>query len=183
MGQGLAGSATASWGDSVKPSSCKQWNELCISLQICATENSTPEWSMHVFYKRQGSKTAMMFPGFSVQSSCSPYATCLVSVSAVIQEIPEKDFELFFSLPQQILIAVSLRSPEGISKGGHDCVPSANLLALHNTDVRLPAQSVKCSSLEKYSKENKISNLLSAINFQEDWSCGTQRENSNLTPG
>lgn len=51
------------------------------------------------------------------------------------------------------------------------------------TDIRLPALSVKCSSLEEYSKENKISNLLSAINFWEDWSHGTQCENSNLTLG
>lgn len=138
---------------------------------------------MHVFYERQGSKTATMYPGFSVPSSSSPYAACLVSVSAAVQEIPEKDFVLFFSPPQQILIAVSLRSPEGISKGGHDYLPFANLSALHHTDIRLPAQSVKCSSLQQHSRENKISNLLSTINFWEDLSHGTQRENSNLTPG
>lgn len=70
-----------------------------------------------------------------------------------------------------------------ISKGGHDYLPSANLSALHYTDIRLPARSVKCSSLQQYSRENKISNLLSAISFQEDQSHGTQCENSNLTLG
>lgn len=124
-----------------------------------------------------------MYPGFSVPSSSSPYTTCVVSISAVVQEIPEKDFVLFYSLPQQILIAVLLRSPEGISKGGRECLPSANLSALHYTDIRLPAQSVKCSSLQEHSRENKISNLLSTINFWEDWSHGTQCENSNLTLG
>lgn len=138
---------------------------------------------MHVFYKRQGSKTATMYPGYSVPSSSSPYAACLVFISAVVQEIPEKDFVLLFSPPPQILIAVSLRSPEGISKEGHDYLPSTNLSALHHTDIRLPARSVKCSSLQEYSRESKISNLLSAINFREDWSHGTQCENSNLTLG
>lgn len=138
---------------------------------------------MHVFYKRQGCKTATMYLGFSVPSSSSPYTTRLVSVSAVVQEIPEKDFMLCFSLPQQISIAVTLRSPEGISKGGHDYLPSANLSALHYTDTRLPAQSVKCSSLQEYSRENKISSLLSTTNFREDWSHATQCENSNLTLG
>lgn len=123
----------------------------------------------------------MMHPGFSVPSSSSPCAPCLVSISAVAQEIPEKDFVLLFTPPQQILIVVSLRSPEGISKGGHDSLPSASLSALHYTDIRLPARSVKCSSLQEYSRENKISSLLSPINFREDWSCGTQRENSDLT--
>lgn len=140
---------------------------------------------MHVFYKRQGSKTVTMYLGFSVPSSSSPYTTCLVSISAVIQtKISQKRILCcFFFPPQQILIAVSLRSPEGISKRVHDRLSFANLSALHYTDIRLPAQSVKCSSLEGYSKESKIFNLFSTFNFWEDRSFGTQHENSNLTLG
>lgn len=134
---------------------------------------------MHVFYERQGSTTATVYPGVSVPSSSSPYATCLVSISAVVQGIPEKEFVLVFFSPSAD-IDCSLTQ---ISKGGHDYLPSANLSVLHYTDIRLPARSGKCSSLQQYSRENKISNLLSAINFQEDWSRGTQCESWNLTLG
>lgn len=65
-------------------------------------------------------------------------------------------------------IAVSLRSPEGTSKRVHDHLSFASLSALHYIDIRLPAQFIKCSSLEEYSKENKIFNLFSAFNFRED---------------
>lgn len=99
------------------------------------------------------------------------------------QEIPEKGFALGFFPPQQMSIAVSLRSPEGTSKRVHDHLSFASLSALHYIDIRLPAQFIKCSSLEEYSKENKIFNLFSAFNFCEDWSFGTQHENSNLTLG
>lgn len=96
----------------------------------------------------------------------------------VVQEIPEKDFVLvIFPFPSAD-IDCSLTEISG-----HHYLPSANLSALHYTDIRLPAWSVKCSSLQEYSRENKISNLLSSINFREDWSCGTQCENSNLTLG
>lgn len=94
-----------------------------------------------------------------------------------------KGFCVVFFFSPSADIDCSLRSPEGISKGGHDYLPSANLSALHYTDIRLLARSVKCSSLQEYSRENKISNLLSTINFREDWSRGTQWENSNLTLG
>lgn len=138
---------------------------------------------MHVFYKRQGSKTATMYPGFSVPSSSSPYATCSGFYFCCCSRDSRKGFCVVFFFSPSADIDCSLRSPEGISKGGHDYLPSASLSALHYTDIRLLARSVKCSSLQEYSRENKISNLLSTINFREDWSRGTQWENSNLTLG
>lgn len=134
---------------------------------------------MHVFYERQGSRTATMHPGVSVPCSSSPHTTCLVSISAVVQEIPEKEFVLFYSPPQQILIAVSLR----FQREAMTTFPLPIYQLCITQMEGLPARSVKCSSLQQYSRENKISNLLSAISFQEDWSHGTQCENSNLTLG
>lgn len=162
---------------------------FCTSLQNCARYSKSTlggKWCLLEEARKPKSYYVPLSNRISVPSRSSPYTTRLVSISAVSQT---KRFQkrilcwILCSLSKGFWSQHAPRSPEGISNRARDHLPFAKLSAQCYTDVWLPAQSVKCSSLEEYSEENKIFNLFFAFNFWGDWSFGTPRENSNLTVG